>query len=187
MARDDLKLAPKLKALRERQGLSLRELARQTGIAVSFLSALERGQNSVSVAKLKTLLDALGTSLGEFFGAQPAPPQKVVYRRKELVEISGSGNGISFKEVAAGRPGRGLQLLVERYKAGADTGPELYRHDAEECGVVLKGTLELTVDGEVHVLRPGDAYYFDSRRPHRFRNRGRAAVEAVSVNTPPSF
>jgi mannose-6-phosphate isomerase-like protein (cupin superfamily) len=61
------------------------------------------------------------------------------------------------------------------------------RHEAEEAGVVLKGTLELTVDGQTYVLRPGDAYYFDSRRPHRFRNLGTVPVEAISVNGPPSF
>lgn len=184
---DELKIGRRLKILREKKQLSLRALARQTGIAVSFLSALESGQNNVSVAKLKTILDSLGTNLGTFFGQAPEPPAKVVYRKQELLEISGQGNGISFLEVAAGRPGRALQLLVERYKPGADTGSELYRHDAEEAGVVLKGTLELTVEDQVFELGPGDGYYFDSRRPHRFRNKGKTAVDAISVNTPPSF
>jgi len=184
---DDLKIGKRLKALREQRRLSLRALSRETGIAVSFLSSVESEQNNVSVAKLKAILDALGTTLSAFFGQAPEPPARVVYRHDELVEISGQGNGISFREVGAGRAGRALQLVVEEYKPGADTGPELYRHNAEEAGVVLKGKLELTVDGDVYVLGPGDAYYFDSRRPHRFRNLGKTAVEAISVNTPPSF
>jgi transcriptional regulator with XRE-family HTH domain len=183
---DELDIAPRLKALRERKKLSLRELGRRTGIAVSFLSALEVGRNNVSVAKLKTILDALDSTLGDFFAGATPPASKIVYRKEELVEISGQ-KGISFREVAAGRTGRALQLLLERYEPGSDTGPEAYRHDAEEAGLVLKGSLELTVDGQTYVLKPGDAYYFDSRRPHRFRNLGKAAVEAVSVNTPPSF
>jgi transcriptional regulator with XRE-family HTH domain len=182
-----LDLAPRLRQLREARKLSLRELSRRTGIAVSFLSALEADRNNVSVAKLKTILDALGSSLGEFFGNGTTPPAQVAYRKEELREIAGPARGISFKEVAAGRPGRALQLLVERYEAGSDTGLEGYRHEAEEAGVVLKGTLELTVDGQRYVLRAGDGYYFDSRRPHRFRNIGRGTVEAISVNTPPSF
>jgi transcriptional regulator with XRE-family HTH domain len=183
---DDLDIAPRLKMLRDRKKLSLRELGRRTGIAVSFLSALEVGRNNVSVAKLKTILDALDSTLGEFFAGTAPPASKIVYRKDELVEISGQ-KGISFREVAAGRPGRALQLLLERYEPGCDTGPEAYQHDAEEAGLVLKGTLELTVDGQTCLLKPGDAYYFDSRRPHRFRNLGKVAVEAVSVNTPPSF
>lgn len=185
-APDELDVAPRLRTLRERRKLSLRELSRRTGIAVSFLSALERGRNNVSVAKLKAIVDALGVTLADFFSQAPPPPEKIIYRRDELVEISGQ-KGISFRDIASGRRGRALQLLVERYAPGADTGAEAYRHEAQEAGVVLKGTLELTVDDQVHLLRPGDAYYFDSRRPHRFRNPGPVAVEAVSVNTPPSF
>jgi transcriptional regulator with XRE-family HTH domain len=185
MTKDALDVAPRLKALREGRRLSLRELARQTGVAVSFLSGLERGRNNVSVATLKTILDSLGTTLGDFFSQAPPAPAKVAYRRPELVEISGQKKGISFRDVAAGRPGRHFQLLVERYEPGADTGT--YRHGEQEAGVVLKGTLELTVDGEVYVLKPGDAYFFESRRPHRFRNAGTVTVEAISVNTPPSF
>ncbi len=184
---DDLNLGAELRGLREKRKLSLRELGRRTGISVSFLSSLEAGHNNVSIARLKKLLDGLGTTLGEFFGREGSRPAKVVYRKEELAEIAGSAEGISFKEVAGGRPARALQLLVERYEPGADTGPEGYRHEAEEAGVVLKGTLELTVDGHTHRLRAGDAYYFDSRLPHRFRNVGKTAVEAISVNTPPSF
>src|SRR5205814_164256 len=101
---------------------------RRSGIAVSFLSALEVGRNNVSVAKLKAILDALGTNLSEFFAGSAPPASKVAYRKEELVEISGQ-KGISFREVAAGRPGRALQFLLERYEPESDTGPEAYRHD----------------------------------------------------------
>jgi len=181
----DPEIASRIALLRRERKLSLRALSRQTGLAVSFLSAIGRGKNNVSVASLKSILDALGTTLGEFFSQAPPPPVQVVYRARELVEISGQKKGISFRDVAAGRPGRLFQFLVERYERGADTGT--YRHGAQEAGVVLKGTLELTVDGEVFVLGPGDAYFFDSRRPHRFRNVGRVTVHSVSVNSPPSF
>ena len=141
---------------------------------------------NVSVAKLKTILDALGTSLSEFF-SQNVQQTKVVYRKGELIEISGHGTGISYREVAAGRPGRALQFIVERYEPRAETGPGLLQYNAEEAGVVLKGKLELTVDSEVYVLGPGDAYYFDNNRPHRFRNVGKGELLAVSANTPTTF
>lgn len=176
----------RLGELRRRSRMSLRAVSRVAGIAPSFLSGLEQGRSSVSIATLKSILDVFEVGLGDFFSPErPAPPQ-VVYRKDELVEIAGR-DGVSYREVAAGRPGRALQLLLEHYEPGADTGREKYHHEAEEAGVVLAGKLELTVDDEVHVLGPGDAYYFDSRRPHRFRNAGRTPVQAVSVNSPPSF
>jgi len=179
-------LGRRIQHLRRRKGMSLRSVSRSTQIAVSFISTLEQGKTNISVAKLKTILDALGTSLSDFFGQDTQPP-KVVYRKKELVEISGFGTGISFREIAAGRPGRALQFTVERYKRGAQTGDEPLRYDAEEAGVVLEGTLELTVDSEVYVLGPGDAYYIDNRHPHRFRNVGKGTLVVVSAVTPPAF
>jgi len=183
---DNKQLGRQLRELRRRGKWSLRALSRSTGIAVSFLSTLEQGKNNVSVAKLKTILDSLGVGLSEFFGKSSQLPQ-VVYRKEELTEIGVRGTGISYREVAAGRHGRALQLTVERYKPGAQTGPEMLQYDAEEVGVVLEGRLELTVDSKVHLLGRGDAYYFDNNRPHRFRNVGRGMLMTVSVNTPTRF
>jgi len=82
---------------------------------------------------------------------------------------------------------RTIQILHERYEPGADTGKLALEHAGEEGGVVIRGRLELTVAGERHVLGPGDAYYFDSSRPHHFRNIGTESCEVVSACSPPSF
>lgn len=52
---------------------------------------------------------------------------------------------------------------------------------------MVRGTLEVTIGDEVHVLNEGDAYYFDSTIPHRFRNAGKTVCEVVSACTPPTF
>jgi mannose-6-phosphate isomerase-like protein (cupin superfamily) len=179
-------LGRRLQHLRRRKKMSLRALSRSTEIAVSFLSVLEQGKTNVSVAKLKAILDSLGTSLSEFFSQNSQPP-KVVYRKNELVEISANPTNVSYREVAAGRPGRALQFTVERYKSGGQTGDELLHYDAEEVGVVLEGKLELTIDNEVHILGPGDAYYIDNRHPHRFKNIGKGTLVVISAVTPAAF
>jgi mannose-6-phosphate isomerase-like protein (cupin superfamily) len=53
--------------------------------------------------------------------------------------------------------------------------------------VVIRGRIELTVGGATRVLGPGEAYYFASQLPHRFRNVGREACEIISASTPPTF
>jgi mannose-6-phosphate isomerase-like protein (cupin superfamily) len=103
----------------------------------------------------------------------------------ELVEI-GKGR-ISYRQIGDNLFGRTLQILKERYEAGADTGKVPLVHEGEEGGIVLTGRLEVTVDSERKILGPGDAYYFESRRPHRFRCVGPAACEVVSACTPPTF
>jgi mannose-6-phosphate isomerase-like protein (cupin superfamily) len=53
--------------------------------------------------------------------------------------------------------------------------------------VIIQGQVEITVGERVRVLGPGEAYYFESRTPHRFRNVGKDDAIIVSANTPPSF
>jgi mannose-6-phosphate isomerase-like protein (cupin superfamily) len=60
-------------------------------------------------------------------------------------------------------------------------------HDGEEGGVIVQGQVEITVGERVKVLGPGEAYYFESRTPHRFRNVGTVDAIIVSANTPATF
>jgi mannose-6-phosphate isomerase-like protein (cupin superfamily) len=90
--------------------------------------------------------------------------------------------------LVGGRLGqRGMSILHERYAPNADTGEEMLTHAGEQGGVIVKGKIELTVGGESRILGPGDAYYFKSSLPHRFRNVGRDECEIVSASSPPTF
>ena len=60
-------------------------------------------------------------------------------------------------------------------------------YEGQEGGVVIRGRLEVQVGNMRRVLGPGEAYYFESNKPHRFRNVGEEVCEVVSACTPPSF
>jgi mannose-6-phosphate isomerase-like protein (cupin superfamily) len=78
--------------------------------------------------------------------------------------------------------------LREQYAPGASSGEEPIVHsEGEECGLVTRGTVELTVDGQVSVLNAGDGYYFPTTLPHKFRNIGQDEAEIISANTPANF
>jgi transcriptional regulator with XRE-family HTH domain len=175
----------RIKVLRKRLGLSQRELARRAGITNASVSLIERNQMSPSVASLKKVLDSLGVSMAEFFSGRALFDDQIFFRAEELTEIG--ENGVSFRQVGQDLDGRALQVLHEFYQPGADTGEQLYTHTAEESGIVVRGEIEITVGAETRKLGPGDAYYFDSRIPHRFRNTGSEECEIVSSCTPPTF
>lgn len=175
----------RLKQLRLARALSQRELAKRAGVTNSTVSLVEQNHVSPSVSSLKKILDALPVSISAFFaGDEPSQP-KPFYRAGELTEI-GDGT-LSWGLVAARRPDRQMSIIHERYPPGADSGEEMLEHEGEEGGVVISGRIEITVDGEVGVLEAGDAYYFDSRLPHRFRNVGEQECVIVSASTPPTF
>jgi mannose-6-phosphate isomerase-like protein (cupin superfamily) len=124
-------------------------------------------------------------SIAEFFTLDLEQPPQVFFKRDELTDLT-SGE-VSYRLVAAHRPGRRLAILQETYAAGADTGAGMISHPGEEGGIVVRGRIELTVGGQSRVLGPGDAFYFTSSLPHRFRNVGREECEIISAATPPTF
>lgn len=174
-----------LRRVREGRGLSQRQLAKRAGISNATISLIELNAVNPSVGALKRVLDAVPIGLSEFFALESGTPRKVFYRAEELMEI---GRGpVSYRQVGTDLRGRSLQMLAERYQPGADSGKILLQHQGEECGLVIRGELEVTVGSEKAVLGPGDAYAFDSREPHRFRNVGSEPCELVTACTPPSF
>jgi transcriptional regulator with XRE-family HTH domain len=178
-------LGPRLRALRLKAGLSQRELARRARMSNGAVSAIEADKVSPSVSALRQLLAQLGLSLGDFFAQETPEGEPVVFRARELTEIA--GGPVSYRQVGADLAGRALQMIHERYRPGAGSGRRLLSHQGEEAGIVIKGTLALEVDGRRFELGRGDAYRFDSRRPHSFTNAGEGDLEVVSACTPPTF
>ena len=60
-------IGDRIKHLRKQKGLTLEELAARSELTKGFLSQLERNLTSPSIATLDDILEALGTSLSEFF------------------------------------------------------------------------------------------------------------------------
>ena len=175
----------RLRAIRQRNRLSQRELARRSGVANASISLIESGKLNPTVSMLKKVLDGVPVSLGEFFSDEEEVHDKVIFRAAELTEIA--DGGVSYRQVGANLGDKAIQFLHECYEPGATTGKHQLRHEGEECGLVLSGRLDLTVDGITETLRAGDAYYFASHRPHRFANTGRSVCEVITACTPPTF
>ena len=187
-------IGARLKAVRVARRYSQRELARKSGVTNGLISQIEQNRSSPSVASLKRILDAIPLSLSEFFAPDLVEGEKFFFRADELHELSpqklfrsfGAAEKITLRQVG-NVAHAALQMLHERYEPGADTGVERYTHESEEAGIVVSGQIELTVGEDVAVLGAGDAYLFDSRVPHRFRNPGDAPCILISACTPPSY
>lgn len=182
---DAVDLGQRLRAFREAAGLSQRALARRAEVTNSTISLIELGKMNPSVSALKRILEGIPVGMSEFFAYEPEPERTVFYAAEDLTEI-GKGK-LSLKQVGTNLYGRAMMLLKETYEVGADTGRVLYEHEGEEGGIVIAGRVEVIVGAQRKILGPGDAYYFDSRQPHRFRQVGPEKCVIVSACTPPTF
>ncbi|MCH7538097.1 MAG: cupin domain-containing protein [Proteobacteria bacterium] len=175
----------RLKTIRTRMQLSQRQLARQSGVANATISQIEARKLNPTVSMLKKVLDGFPISLSEFFADEFEIRDRVFFRAEELTEIA--DGGVSYRQVGANLSERAIQFMQERYQPGSGTGKHAITHEGEECGIILRGRLEVTVGEQSAVLKKGDAYYFRSNQPHRFHNPGNEICELITACTPPTF
>jgi transcriptional regulator with XRE-family HTH domain len=180
-------IGSRLNAVRTGKGLSQRELAKRVGVTNSTISLIEQNKVSPSVGSLKKVLDGIPISLADFFTLDLAGDiaDGPYYSADDLPDVG--NNDIHYFLVGNRRGNRQMCILREVMPPGSDTGETFLSHDGEEGGVIVQGQVELTVGERVKVLGPGEAYYFESRTPHRFRNIGTDEAIIVSANTPPTF
>ncbi len=179
-------IGTRLKLVRQIFGLTQRELARRAGVTNGAISLIEQNRVSPSISSLKKILDGIPLSLADFFTLNFSPSDEVFFTAEELTEIAHQPE-ISMRLVGRRAKGRALGMLREIYQPGADTGDTMLRHEGEECGIVVSGSLTVTVGVQEKTLNPGDAYYFRSDIPHRFRNQGTEPCVLISANSPPTF
>jgi transcriptional regulator with XRE-family HTH domain len=183
---DALDIGIRLQAVRKSKNLSQRELAKRVGVTNSTISLIEQNKVSPSISSLKKVLDGIPISLADFFTLELGDTgDSPFYPADEQPDLG--NNEIHYFLVGQHRANRQMCILREVMPPGSDTGETMLSHDGEEGGVVIQGRVEVTVGDQVRVLGPGEAYYFESRQPHRFRNVGPDTAILVSANTPPTF
>jgi transcriptional regulator with XRE-family HTH domain len=180
--------------------VSLRELSRRLEISPSALSQIETGKSRPSVGTLYAIVSELGMSLDELFAAasgrslgatEAAPPKmKAAEDRRPAaapqVQTRDSRSaiqlesGVRWERLTANADADADFLWVVYEPGGSSSqGDEFIRHSGREYGLILSGTLEVTVGFETHELGPGDSISFESTTPHRLRNVGSEPVEGV--------
>ena len=169
-------VGPRLRALRQRRGVTLTQLSGTTGISVSTLSRLESGQRRPTLELLLLLARAHQVPLDELAGApQPGDPRvrpRPIYR-----------NGSTYFPLTR-RPG-GLRAYKQVIPAGPPAcGPELKTHEGYEWLYVLSGRVRLVLGEHDMILTPGEVAEFDTHIPHWIGNPGPGPAEMLSLFGP---
>src|SRR6266849_9078562 len=160
----------RLRAIRIARRRTLREVAERAGLSESFLSQVERGRASASIASLRRIADGLGVSMADLFQPSGLAEPRVL-RRDERPSLAFGILGL--KMLLTPRPLHHLEVFVGEIDPGGSTGAEPYAHgDSEELFVVLTGDVQLELGGDVHELESGDSIDYRSSTPHRVVNAG---------------
>jgi transcriptional regulator with XRE-family HTH domain len=196
-----------LREKRFENGISLRELARRLDVSPSLVSQIETGKIQPSVRTLYAIVSELGLSLDEIFelvgsssapsGAVAAPEESVpapdaqgeprrsgaaIVRRPDDRRVIELESGVRWERMAAWEE-PDVEFMIAVYGVGGSSSADgkLMRHSGREFGLVLSGTLNVTVGFEDHVLGPGESITFASTTPHRLHNDGPVEARAVWI------
>jgi transcriptional regulator with XRE-family HTH domain len=177
-------LGPRIRSYRRMRKMTLRQVAGEAEVSVSFLSQLERGASGASIPTLHQIAGALGLTLSDLFSAEPAPPHRVL-RAAERPVIHAAGVD---KFMLTRRPLQHLEVLEGVVHPGATVGSRSHRHgDSQELLIVLEGAVRLILDGEEHTLDCGDSIEYRSSAGHCVINDHAVTARVLWIISPPSL
>jgi transcriptional regulator with XRE-family HTH domain len=180
-------IGTRLHAMRRSQKMTLEQLASDSGLSTGYLSQIENGAAIPSLTALQLIAAELGVEVAAFFPDDRRRGTRLI-RASERHEFRiDPGSGEDYAVLAGQVHNRAFSALYARHHEGqsASSANELgFRHLGEEFGLVLRGRMRITIDGEVHDLRPGDWIHYSSHPSHSAEVTSSEPVEALWLLTP---
>lgn len=176
------RVGPRIRALREAMGLSLRDLAERSGVSAPMLSQVERGETSPTLAVAAKIAAGLELTLSQLLRLDEGE-HVVVSRAGRRRRYQRSSH--RFEELTPPLPGQRADVSLHVLAPGAATGgrgdPPMHEPGSRETAVVLEGDLVLFAEGTRHELHAGDSVTFDADLPHHFENDGEETTRFLAV------
>lgn len=170
----------RIRQLRLDRGLSLQALGQRTGLSASMLSLLERGKTGPSIGTLVVIASALGAQMSDFLEMEDEGAGDTV-SRSDSQKIYETSEGVMRRILKHDRA-RGVEIAINEYSAGTANNSEPRGHEGYEYGVLLEGSMTITIGEETHELKPGDLISYNSTVPHRIANAGKTRARALWIN-----
>ena len=173
---DPVVIGARVKALRESESLSLRDLAQRSGVSAPMLSQVERGETSPTLAVAGRIASGLDLRLSQLLRLDEDGAVTIV-RSGERSRGGSKRRGHSFEVLTSSQPGQRAELSRHTLAPGGATGaPDgegggpLHEPGSREIALIEHGSVVLVCDGQRYVLDKGDCVTFDADLPHHFEN-----------------
>ena len=175
-------IGPRVRALREAEGMSLRDLADRSGVSAPMLSQVERGATSPTLQVAARIASGLQLRLSQLLRLDEAGAVSIVRRTERR---AGGAGGHRYEVLTPPLPGQRAEVSRHALDPGAATGgpgdPPMHEPGARETALVERGAVQLLIDGAEHALAAGDCVTFDADLPHRFENRGEEEAVLLAI------
>jgi len=179
---DEIKIAQKIRQIRNQNKLTLEEVARRTGFTKSYLSMLESGKKFPPIATLSKIAHALSVDITAFFKKRDHSEHITVVRanKRESVVRDGTLFGYRYETIAPTTRPKKMEPFVITLPSKSKDGTK-FDHEGEELFYVLSGKVRFLYGDKEYLLNKGDSVYFDSSIAHRGEWAGGKATKALIV------
>jgi transcriptional regulator with XRE-family HTH domain len=169
---EDVRVGERIKELRERKGLSLKEVADLTGFSTALLSQMENHLVSPSLGTIIKLARALSVKVGDFLGETEGEPFTIVRKdERKMVSRFASKEGVkygySYESLGFDKKDRHMEPFIVTLEPATVKAAKTSVHEGEEFIFVLEGEMEVILGNHTDILYPGDSIYYDSTIPHK--------------------
>jgi transcriptional regulator with XRE-family HTH domain len=168
--------------LRIEKGLSMRSLAKLSGLNVNTLSMIENKKTSPSVSTLQQVAGALEVPITAFFETD-LPPDNLCYQKANKRPQAAFASG-TLADLGAGLTLRGGKPLLVTLEPQASSGSTPIVHTGHEFVFCLEGRISYTIEGQIYILDPGDSLLFEAYLPHIWQNVGDLPSRSLLIMCP---
>lgn len=176
-------VSEKIKLLRKENNRTLKQLSSETGLSVSFLSQVERGESTLAITSLNKIADALGVHITSFFTPQYTEDFKIEPDKMEPFKLERSDQ--EFLRASSEFNNRKLDNYI--IKVYPNNSSESSSHEGEEMYYVIEGQITFYVNNKKYLLSKGEVIHFPSTIKHHYINESNDVARIFCVLTPKLF
>ncbi len=181
---DNMDIGAKINQLRKKNGLTQEELADRCELSKGFISQVERGLTSPSIATLIDILECLGTNLKDFFNE--SSQEKIVFTKEDVFEKEDKDHNNMITWLIPNAQKNDMEPILIHIEPGGKSSVGA-PHDGEEFGYVIAGNVYVHLGNKKFKAKKGDSFYFRPTSDHYLHNPGKTKAIVLWVATPPSF
>jgi transcriptional regulator with XRE-family HTH domain len=189
---DSRSIGENVRQIRTERNLRLEDVARRAGHTKGYLSKIEQGKSTPSIATIMRLAGALGVDVSMLMqsadgGSEQDARATAHVKPSQRLEVlnDGAGPGYTYMALSAGRRRKMMEPFLLTVRPEHVDPAKVFEHPGEEFVYVISGSCDYVVGDETYFLEPGDSLYFDSTKPHAPRPKKEAVTFIAIFCAPP--
>jgi transcriptional regulator with XRE-family HTH domain len=170
---DLVRISKMIRELRQRQNMTVDQLAMKSGFSKGFISRLENFRVTPSLNALNRISEALGVEIGDIFKSETSSPEYVfgnIESGEEVIRDNSDKYGLTYCSLAYRKLDRVMEPFVIEYHH-TEVERDLLMHDTDEFFLLLDGEVEFCVmhESNSRSMKSGDTVYLSKNIPHAVR------------------